>query len=42
LSPFYRTETMILFRWKEKLTVVFDIGKDGKAVAYDCCIICYH
>ena len=33
-SPFYGTATMIFFRCKEKLTVVFDLGKGGKAVVY--------
>ena len=32
-SPFYRTETLVFFRCKEK-SVVFDLGKGGKAVAY--------
>ena len=40
-SPFYRTETLIFFRCKEKLTVVFDLGKGGKAVAYVYYIICF-
>ena len=32
---------MIFFRCKEKLTVVFDLGKGGKAVAYVYYIICF-
>ena len=40
-SPFYRTETMIFFTCKEKLTVVFDLGKGGKAVAYVYYLICF-
>ena len=40
-SPFYGTETMIFFMRKEKLTVVFDLGKGGKAVAYVYFIICF-
>ena len=40
-SPFYRTETMIFFTCKEKLTVVFDLGKGGKAVTYVYYLICF-
>ena len=32
---------MIFFRCKEKLTVVFDLGKGGKAGVYVYYIICF-